>query len=99
MQTVYDVQELAERWSLSPNSIRKMEVDGKLHRLPDMPGVKYSAAEVFQVENIGRHIEPLTPYERKRLEAEIATLKELVEKYERKMVEMMQIIQEVRHDN
>ncbi len=67
MQTVYSVNELAERWSMSPSSIRAMEQDGKLHRLPDLPGVRFSAVEVYQLENIGREVEPLTPYERKRL--------------------------------
>ena len=33
MQTIYSVNELAERWGLHPSSVREMERDGKLHRL------------------------------------------------------------------
>ena len=99
MQTVYGVEELAQRWGLSPASIRRMEQDGKLHRLPDMPGVKYSAAEIHQLESIGRDAAPLTPWERKNLEAEIQMRDEIIAKYEKKMTEMMMILQEVRrHD-
>ena len=98
MQTVYGVNELAERWGLSPRSIRQMEQDGKIHRLPDMPGVKYSAAEVFQLESIGRDVAPMTAWERKKLEAEIRMKDEIIAKYEKKMTEMMMILQEVRND-
>ena len=45
MQTIYSVNELAERWGLHPSSVRQMESEGKLHRLPDIPGVRFSAAE------------------------------------------------------
>ena len=41
--TVFDSADLCKRWGYAPNTIRKMEAEGKLHRLPGMPGVKYSA--------------------------------------------------------
>lgn len=91
MQTVYGVNELAERWNLSPNTIRSMEQAGKLHRLPDLPGVKFSAVEVYQLENIGREVEPLTPYERRRLEDKIRDLEDLVSQYQLKLMEVMKI--------
>lgn len=91
MQTVYGVQELAERWNLSPNTIRSMEQDGKLHRLPDLPGVRFSAVEVYQLENVGREVEPLTPYERRRLEDKIRDLEDLVSQYQLKLMEVMKI--------
>ena len=99
MQTIFGVNELAERWGLSPKSIRQMEQDGKLHRLPEMPGVKYSAAEVFQLESVGREVAPLTPWERKRLEADIAMRDEIIARYEKKFTDMMMILQEVRRDD
>ena len=91
MQTVYGVNELAERWNLSPTTIRSMEQEGKLHRLPDLPGVKFSAVEVYQLENIGREVQPLTPYERRRLEDKIRDLEDLVGQYQLKLMEVMKI--------
>ena len=91
MQTVYGVNELAERWNLSPNTIRSMEQEGKLHRLPDLPGVRVSAVEVYQLENVGREVEPLTPYERRRLEDKIQDLEDLVSQYQLKLMEVMKI--------
>ena len=64
MQTIYSVNELSERWHLTPASIRKMEQDGKLHRLPNIPGVKYSAREVLQLESVGLDAKALTAWER-----------------------------------
>lgn len=91
MQTVYGVNELAERWNLSPTTIRSMEQEGKLHRLPDLPGVKFSAVEVYQLENIGREVQPLTPYERRRMEDKIRDLEDLVGQYQLKLMEVMKI--------
>ena len=75
MKTMYGVNELAERWGLSANSVRQMEADGKLHRLPDVPGVKFSAAEVHQIESIGKDVAPLTAWERKQKDDEIYLLR------------------------
>ena len=76
MQTIYSVNELAERWGMHPSTVREMERDGKLHRLPDIPGVRFSAAEVLQLESIGKDVEPLTVWERRKLEADNRQLKE-----------------------
>ena len=91
MQTVYGVNELSERGNLSPNTIRSIEQEGKLHRLPDLPGVRFSAVEVYQLENVGREVEPLTPYERRRLEDKIRDLEDLVSQYQLKLMEVMKI--------
>ncbi len=99
MQTIYSVNELAERWNVDRQSIRKMEMDGKLHRLPDMPGVRFSAAEVIQLESIGIEARALTAWERRNLEAEIRMKDEIIARYERKMTEMMMILQEVRKND
>ncbi|MBR4526207.1 MAG: hypothetical protein IKO69_03470 [Acidaminococcaceae bacterium] len=76
MQTIYSVNELAERWGMHPSTVREMERDGKLHRLPEIPGVRFSAAEVLQLESIGKDVEPLTVWERRKLEADNRQLKE-----------------------
>ena len=100
MQTIYSVNELAERWHLTPVSIRKMEQDGKLHRLPGIPGVRFSAAEVLQLESVGLDAKALSAWERRNLEAEIRELKEMLARYEKKFTDMMMILTEVqRHDD
>ena len=75
MRTMFSVGDLAERWGLSPNSVRQMEAEGKLHRLPNVPGVKFSAAEVHQIESIGKDVQPLTAWERKQKDDEIFLLR------------------------
>ena len=99
MQTIYSVNELAERWGLHPSSVREMERDGKLHRLPDIPGVRFSAAEVHQLESIGLDAKAMSAWERRNLEAEIRELKEIIARYEKKMTEMMMILTEVRKND
>lgn len=91
MQTVFSVKELAKRWSLTPNTIRRMEIEGKLHRLPNLPGVRYAAAEVCQLESIGIDAQPLTAYERRQLENRVKELEELVSEYQLKLTEIMMI--------
>ena len=100
MQTIYSVNELAERWGLHPSSVREMERDGKLHRLQDMPGVRFSAAEVHQLESIGLDARAMSAWERRNLEAENRELKEIIARYEKKFTDMMMILTEVqRHDD
>ena len=99
MQTIYSVNELAERWGYAPDTIRRMENEGTLHRVLGLPGVKFSAAEVHQLESVGLDAKAMTAWERKRLEMEIRELKEIIARYEKKMTEMMMILTEVRrHD-
>ena len=91
MQTIYSVNELAERWGMHPSSVREMERDGKLHRLPDIPGERYAAREVYQLENMGGVVQPLTSYERKQLEDRIRQLEKLIHDYQEKLIELMRI--------
>ena len=100
MQTIYSVNELAERWGMHPSSVREMEKDGKLHRLPDIPGVRFSAAEVLQLESVGLEARAMSAWERRNLEAENRELKEIIARYEKKFTDMMMILTEVqRHDD
>ncbi len=85
MQTIFTVNDLAERWNIDRQSIRKMELDGKLHRLPNMPGERVSAAEVLQLESIGKDAQALTAWERRQLEARIHELERIVKDYQAKM--------------
>ena len=99
MQTLYSVNELAERWGYAPDTIRRMENEGILHRVLGLPGVKFSAAEVHQLESIGLDAKAMTVWERHQLEAENRELKETIARYQKKFTDMMMILQEVRrHD-
>ena len=83
--TVFDSADLCKRWGVAPNSIRKMEADGKLHRLPDLPGVKYSAAEVYQLESIWPEAKRLTAWERRQKDDRIKELETQVEELQRRL--------------
>lgn len=85
MQTVITLTELAERWGVAPNSIRNMEAEGTLHRLPKMPGRSYSMAEVYQLENIGPAAKGLTAWERRQKDDRIKELETQVEELQRRL--------------
>ena len=93
MQTIYSVNELAERWGLAPASIRRMEQKGTLHRLPDIPGVRFSAAEVLQLESIGLDAKAMSAWERRNLEAEIRDLKGQVKNLQERLLKAQQVLQ------
>ena len=100
MQTIYSVNELAERWGLHPSTVRQMENEGKLHRLPDIPGVRFSAAEVLQLESVGLDAKAMSAWERRNLEAQIRERDEIIARYHKKFTDMMMILTEVqRHDD
>ena len=98
MQTIYSVNELAERWGMHPSSVRQMENEGKLHRLPDIPGVRFSAAEVLQLESVGLDARAMSAWERRNLEAQIRERDEIIARYEKKFTDMMMILTEVRRN-
>ena len=91
--TVFDSAALCKRWGVAPNSIRKMEAEGKLHRLPDLPGVKYSAAEVYQLESIGPAAKGLTAWERRQKDEEIRSLREQVRDLQGRLAKVMAVCQ------
>ncbi len=93
MQTIFTVNDLAERWNIDRQSIRKMELDGKLHRLPDMPGVRFSAAEVTQLESIGKDAKALTAWERRQLVEENKNLREQVKELTERLLRAQQVLQ------
>jgi hypothetical protein len=93
MQTLFSVNELAQRWGLDPSTIRQMERDGKLHRLPEIPGVKFSAMEVFKLESVGKDAEPLSPWERKRMQDEINDLEQQLAEYKKRHIMAQQVLQ------
>ena len=92
-QTVFTPDQLTQRWGYAPNTIRKMEAEGKLHRLPGMPGVKYSAKEVYQLESIGPEAKGLTAWERRQKDEEIRNLREQVNDLQARLVKIMAMAQ------
>lgn len=82
---VYTVDELAKMFKCSPNSIRTMEDNGTLHRLPNIPGVKFSGLEVAQY--LGKD------FKSQRLEMENKSLKKRVQELEKRIATMMVVAQ------
>lgn len=76
MQTTYTQKELMARWGVSKQTIIGMESDGRLYRLHKLPGVRYRAREVRELEGLDKSDwGPMSPFERRRLAAENAQLK------------------------
>ena len=99
MQTIFSVNELAERWGMHPSTVREMERDGKLHRLPEIPGVRFSAAEVLQLESVGLDARAMSAWERRNLEAEIKDLKGQVKNLQERLLRAQQVLQGGLNDN
>lgn len=91
--TVFTPDQLVKRWGYAPSTIRKMEAEGTLHRLPNMPGVRYSAAEVYQIESIGPAAKGLTAWERRQKDDEIASLKQEVQELRNRLAYVMRVAQ------
>ena len=99
MQTLYSVSELAERWGYAPDTIRRMEADGIIHRIPNLPGVRFCLEEIERYDTmmaLGQEVKNHTPYEWRKMEAENRELKEIIAGYEKKFADMMMILTEVR---
>jgi DNA-binding transcriptional MerR regulator len=82
---VYTTDEVAKLFKCSPNAVRSMEDNGTLHRLPNVPGVKFSGLEVAQL--LGKDYKTL------KLETENNSLKKRVQELERRIATMMVIAQ------
>lgn len=93
MQTLYSVNELAERWGYAPDTIRRMENEGILHRVQGLPGVKFSAAEVHQLESIGKDAKAMSAWERKVLEEEVKGLRQQVKELTERLLKAQQVLQ------
>lgn len=91
--TVFDSADLCKRWGYAPNTIRKMEAEGKLHRLPGLPGVKFSAVEVYQLESIGPEAKGLTAWERRQKDEEIRSLRKQVYDLQARLIKIMTMAQ------
>lgn len=69
-KTVLTVAELSDRWQCSENAIRTKVNSRKLKIIPDAPGQKFLLSYIEQLEELGMDTDPLSPFERRRLEKE-----------------------------
>lgn len=77
-KSIFSPKELAERWGVSRPAISEMEKDGRLHRLHNLPGIRYRAKEVYELEQLDKEDwGPMSPLERRRLLREVDTWKNL----------------------
>ncbi len=79
---VLKVDELMERWKLSESSIRNMVASGNLKTIQGIPGVRFSLKYIESRESAGLELDPLSPFERRRLEKERDYWKEKAENLE-----------------
>lgn len=89
LDTVFTVKELALRWKCHENAVRQKEYDGLLHRLTNLPGVKYSAKEVLQLEALPPDVETHTAWEWENKERENKTLRKRVRELEERITRIM----------
>lgn len=75
---VLTVAELSKRWKCSENAIRTKINSRKLKIIPDAPGQKFLFSYIEQLEALGMDTDPLSPFERRRLEKENQSLRERV---------------------
>ena len=93
MDAVYTAKELAARWKCHENTIRVWEDQGKIHRLENIPGVRYSAEEVLQLECLGEDARPFTAWERKKLEAKIHEQAQTIKDLQARLTKVMLVAQ------
>ena len=90
MDAVLTAKEVAKILKCHTNTIRVMEDQGKIHRLENIPGVKYSREEVQQLICLGVDVKPFTAWERKKMEAMLherdKTIRDLRERLTRIMI-------------
>ena len=91
MRTVFTMDELADRWGVSRSTIRTMEKEGKLHRLPSMPGVRYMAQEVVSLESLDEETMGLTAWERHKMTRELKELRDKVAEYESALLNIAEL--------
>lgn len=82
---VYTTEEVAKLFKCSPNAVRSMEDNGTLHRLPNIPGVKFSGVEVAQY--LGKD------YKSQRLEMENKQLRKQVASLQERLTRIMTVAQ------
>lgn len=81
-ENLCSAQELAERWKCDRNTIARREKAGVIKRAVAIPGVWYTKASVERAEGLEDEEDPMSPFERRRLEKRIHELEKKVSSYE-----------------
>lgn len=81
-ENLCSAQELAERWKCDRNTITRREKAGVIKRAVAIPGVWYTKASVERAEGLEEDEDPMSPFERRRLEKRIRELEKKVSGYE-----------------
>lgn len=89
MDAVFTTKELALRWKCHENAVRQKEYDGLLHRLTNLPGVKYSAKEVAELEALPEDVKMHSAYEWEKQERKTKFLEKRVKDLEERITRIM----------
>jgi predicted site-specific integrase-resolvase len=90
MEKLLTKKELAERWQVSPRAIEQWVRDGRLSPCRQVPGdIRFSPEYIAELE--GLKLDKLSPLERRRLENEIKSLREKLQRYESAMAKVNMI--------
>lgn len=79
---VWPLKLLAKRWVCSDTAIRDREKAGLLKQCEGVPGVCYTGASVAEREGCAGNQNPMSPFERRKLEMRIRELEKQLESYE-----------------
>ena len=67
-QAPFTIDELAQRWNCTKEAVRQRERDGLLKRCVGLPGVRFRAKEVYELEGMSeKDLNPHTPFEWRRM--------------------------------
>ena len=79
---LWSQKDLAEFWGCSTAAVKAREKAGIIKRAIGVPGVYYTAASVARCNGLEEEENPMSPFERRRLESKIRELERRLEQYE-----------------
>lgn len=90
MQEVFTKEQLMVRWQCSDSLIKKLVSEGKLNPCPGFTKFIFRAEEVDMLE--GRQYDPLSAFERKRLESRVEALEKEVQQLKTRNAQCVNIL-------
>lgn len=78
-EVVLTKEEAAKLLKVSEISVARMEKEGVIRRCKHIPGIKYRKADIYKLLEIKQ--DPMSPFERRRLEERIVELEERLSLY------------------
>lgn len=73
---ILTTKELAERWDCTTQAITERCREGTLHYIKNAPKYRFSLEYIKEIEEVD--LNPLSPFQRRRLEKEIENLKKII---------------------